>query len=114
MHNFFLTTIKLDEGEMEVGLHDVRDMLEKIGGSIGIDIGTSNNTVINVKLPLTLVIIPSIIIKVNDQNFAIPQVSLQEIVRLRQDDELRIEQVNEAPVLRLRNKLCQYYICKKC
>ncbi|MDX9977046.1 MAG: chemotaxis protein CheW [Candidatus Cloacimonadales bacterium] len=106
MHNFFLTTIKLDEGEMEVGLHDVRDMLEKIGGSIGIDIGTSNNTVINVKLPLTLVIIPSIIIKVNEQNFAIPQVSLQEIVRLRQgDDELRIEQVNEAPVLRLRNKL---------
>ena len=34
MHNFFLTTIKLDEGEMEVGLHDVRDMLEKIGGQL--------------------------------------------------------------------------------
>lgn len=105
-HNFFTFNAKLDEGEREVGLYDSRLLLEKIGGSINIDSDTGAQTVINIKLPLTLVIIPSIIITVNELNLCIPQVSLQEIVRLRSDDpEHRIEQVNDAPVLRLRNKL---------
>ncbi|HOQ80067.1 MAG TPA: chemotaxis protein CheW [Candidatus Cloacimonadota bacterium] len=105
-HNFFKNHMKLDHGEEEVGLVDARVMLEKIGGSISVDTGLANNTIINVKLPLTLVIIPSIIITVNEQNFAVPQVSLQEIVRLKVGDvEHKIEQVNDAPVLRLRNKL---------
>lgn len=105
-HNFFTYQVKLDEGEMEVGLYDSRILLEKIGGSINIDSDMGNRTIINIKLPLTLVIIPTIIITVNELNFALPQVSLQEIVRLRPDDpEHRIEEVNDAPVLRLRNKL---------
>ncbi len=105
-HNFFTFKVKLDEGETEVGLYDSRTLLEKIGGSINIDTDNNNHTIINIKLPLTLVIIPTIIITVGGLNFAIPQVSLQEIVRLRPDDpEHRIEEVNDAPVLRLRNKL---------
>ncbi|MBP7562966.1 MAG: chemotaxis protein CheW [Candidatus Cloacimonetes bacterium] len=106
LHNFLTFNMKLDDGEGHYGLYDARILLEKIGGSISIDSDTSNHTIINIKLPLTLVIIPSIIITVDSLNFAIPQVSLQEIVRLRADDkEHRIEQVNDAPVLRLRNKL---------
>ena len=105
-HDFFTFNVKLEDGEKEVTLQDARIMLEKIGGTVNIDSENGLSTVISIKLPLTLVIIPSIIITVNDLNFAIPQVSLQEIVRIRKDDpEHKIETVNDAPVLRLRNKL---------
>ncbi len=105
-NDLFPFIAKLDEGEKEVTLYNSRKLLEKIGGSISIDIDQNNNTTISVKLPLTLVIIPSIIITVNGLNFAIPQVALQEIVRFQSGDpERHIEQVNDSPVLRLRNKL---------
>lgn len=105
-NDFFTFNAKLEDGEQEVSLQDVRITLEKIGGTITIDSEEGKSTTINIKLPLTLVIIPSIIITVNKLNFAIPQVSLQEIVRIRKDDpDHKIEKVNNAPVLRLRNKL---------
>ncbi|MCK9328283.1 MAG: chemotaxis protein CheW [Candidatus Cloacimonetes bacterium] len=105
-NDFFTFNAKLEEGDKEVSLQEARIILEKIGGTVNLDSETGKSTYINIKLPLTLVIIPSIIITVNKLNFAIPQVSLQEIVRIRKDDpEQKIENVNGAPVLRLRNKL---------
>jgi len=105
-NDFFTFNARLDEGDKEVSLQDARIILEKIGGTITLDSDIGKSTIINIKLPLTLVIIPSIIITVNNLNFAIPQVSLQEIVRIRVNDpEHKIENINGAPVLRLRNKL---------
>ena len=97
---------RLEEGEQETSLYEAKLTLEKIGGTITVESDYGKHNIINIKLPLTLVIIPSIIVTVQKLNFAIPQVSLQEIVRLQADDkEHRIEMVNNSPVLRLRNKL---------
>ncbi|MDX9870612.1 MAG: hybrid sensor histidine kinase/response regulator, partial [Candidatus Cloacimonadales bacterium] len=89
-----------------VGMDVVKTNIEKLGGSVSIESTINVGTKINLKLPLTLAIIPSLIVKTNEMHFALPQVSLKELVRVKNDDENRkIEKVNESPVLRLRNNL---------
>ncbi len=103
---YYTFKITNEDGVQNVTLSNAREMLEKIGGTITIDSEPDRPTKINIKLPLTLVIVPSIIVSTQKQRFAIPQVSLREIVRITSEDKNRhIEMVNEAPVLRLRNKL---------
>ncbi|PID28915.1 MAG: chemotaxis protein CheA [Candidatus Cloacimonadota bacterium] len=94
-----------------VGMDVVRTNIEKIGGNITIDSALGKGTVFNLKLPLTLAIIPSLIVTVKEMNFALSQVALKRIVRIRADrgagdnNQLKIEMVNSSPVLRLKNKL---------
>lgn len=89
-----------------VGMDVVRTNIEKLGGTVSIDSRVDEGTRISLKLPLTLAIIPSLIISVNGQRFALPQMGLVELVRLKKTDLARkIEMVHDAPVLRLRDKL---------
>ncbi|MEA1973170.1 MAG: chemotaxis protein CheA, partial [Candidatus Cloacimonadota bacterium] len=89
-----------------VGMDVVKTNIEKLGGTVSINSKIGEGTSINLKLPLTLAIIPSLIVTVNDLQFALPQVALKELVRIKKgDDKRKIEQVNDAPVLRLRNQL---------
>ena len=89
-----------------VGMDVVRTNIEKLGGEVGIDSTPGKGTRINLKLPLTLAIIPSLIISAGGRTFAVPQVNLEELVRIRaRDVEKKIEEIQHKPVLRLRNKL---------
>jgi len=89
-----------------VGMDVVRTNIEDLGGTIDLDSRFGEGTRMRLKLPLTLAIIPSLLIKVCDRRFAIPQVSLDELVRLRNDDNKnKIEKVQGAEVLRLRGRL---------
>ncbi|MEW6290821.1 MAG: chemotaxis protein CheW [Thermodesulfobacteriota bacterium] len=89
-----------------VGMDVVRTNIEKLGGEVGIDSTPGKGTRINLKLPLTLAIIPSLIISAGGRTFAVPQVNLEELVRIRaRDIEEKIEEIQNRPVLRLRNKL---------
>jgi len=89
-----------------VGMDVVRTNIEKLGGEVGIDSTPGKGTRINLKLPLTLAIIPSLIISAGGRTFAVPQVNLEELVRIRtRDIEQKIEEIQHRPVLRLRNKL---------
>jgi two-component system chemotaxis sensor kinase CheA len=89
-----------------VGMDVVKTNIEKLGGSVSIDSKLDHGTTVNLKLPLTLAIIPSLIIKTEQMHFALPQVALKELVRVKKGDNNRkLEKVNDAPVLRLRNKL---------
>lgn len=89
-----------------VGMDVVKTNIEKLGGSVSIDSAINVGTTVNIKLPLTLAIIPSLIVKTENMYFALQQVSLKELVRVKNDDRnRRIEKVNESPVLRLRNNL---------
>ncbi|MCP4550128.1 MAG: hybrid sensor histidine kinase/response regulator [bacterium] len=89
-----------------VGMDVVRTNIEEIGGSIDIDSTLGQGSTITLKLPLTLAIIPSLIVAVAGRRFAIPQVSLEELVRLRKNDpKRRLEKIQGADVLRLRGKL---------
>jgi two-component system, chemotaxis family, sensor kinase CheA len=89
-----------------VGMDVVRTNLERIGGSIEIDTQLGVGTKINIKLPLTLAIIPSLIVRSGDDRFAIPQVNISELVRIKGGDVAsHIQEVQGAEVLRLRGTL---------
>ncbi len=89
-----------------VGMDVVRTNIEKIGGSIDLASKPGVGTTIRIKIPLTLAIIPALLIRSGHEEFAIPQVSLLELVRLEADEAVeRIERIAGAHVYRLRGRL---------
>lgn len=89
-----------------VGMDVVMTNLEKLGGIIEIDSKPGKGTDIQIKLPLTLAIIPSQIISVGKEKYAIPQVNLDELLRIPASQvKDRIEKVGDADVVRLRGNL---------
>ncbi|MCU0716251.1 MAG: chemotaxis protein CheA [Pirellula sp.] len=89
-----------------VGMDVVKTNIEKIGGSVDLQTQRHIGTTIRIKIPLTLAIIPAIIVLDNQRRYAIPQVNLVELVRLEGHDEVqKVEWIQGAPVYRLRGKL---------
>lgn len=89
-----------------VGMDVVRTNIEKIGGTVDIESPQGQGTTIRTKIPLTLAIIPALIIASGGQRYAIPQVSLLELVRLAPEQALHgIERMHGVPVYRLRGAL---------
>jgi len=89
-----------------VGLDVVKTNMDKIGGMIDIQSSPSKGTSFKFKLPLTLAIVPALIVKTCGDSFAIPQVNLVELVRLKgKDIQNKIEWIHNAPVYRLRDQL---------
>ena len=89
-----------------VGMDVVRTNITKLGGTVDIESVLGEGTNIIITLPLTLAIIPSLIVQVGKDRFAIPQVNIAELVRVSEDElESRLGKVKDAEVLRLRGKL---------
>lgn len=89
-----------------VGMDVVKTNIEKLGGTMEIMNNLGHGTTFRLILPLTLAIISSLIVEVEGQKFALPQVNLQEMVRVKPGDPWRrIERFRGAEVLRLRGKL---------
>jgi two-component system chemotaxis sensor kinase CheA len=89
-----------------VGMDVVKTNLDKLGGKIEIDSTLGRGTVFRIKLPLTLAIIPSLLVSENGQRYAIPQGSVSELIRIPANQvEDRIDFSAERPLLLLRNRL---------
>ena len=89
-----------------VGMDVVKTNLDKLGGSIEIESEVGKGTTISVKLPLTLAIIPCQIVVTGGERYAIPQVNLEELLRIPAAKvKERIERVGDAEVVRLRGNL---------
>ena len=89
-----------------VGMDVVRTNVEKIGGTVTIESRPGRGTTVRMKIPLTLAIIPALTIRSAGDRYAIPQVSLLELVRLEGEQAQRgIEWLHNAPVYRLRGNL---------
>ena len=89
-----------------VGMDVVRTNIDKIGGSVDVQSKLGTGTTVRMKIPLTLAIIPALIVTNRGDRYAIPQISLLELVRLEGEDaRKRIESVQGAPVYRLRGRL---------
>jgi len=89
-----------------VGMDVVKETFGKMGGVIDISSRIGHGTTISIKLPLTLAIIPTLIVAAEDTCFAIPQINIDEVVWLHGDDlyqELKI--VDDQEVYWLRGKL---------
>jgi two-component system, chemotaxis family, sensor kinase CheA len=89
-----------------VGMDVVKTNVEKIGGTVDVQSKRGQGTTVRVKIPLTLAIIPALVVTSGGDRFAIPQVNLTELVRVESDEvEKAIELVHGAPVYRLRGRL---------
>jgi two-component system chemotaxis sensor kinase CheA len=97
-----------------VGMDVVRTNIERIGGTVDVQSTAGKGTTVKVKIPLTLAIVPALIVTSAGQRFAIPQVSLLELVGLEGEEaRKRIEMVHGAPVYRLRGSLLPLVYLKR-
>ncbi len=110
-----------------VGMDVVKTNIEKIGGAIGLKSTPGAGTVFTIKIPLTLAIVSALIVESAGERFAIPQISVVELVRAgeagsaaaqavhteappgqakhEEAAQAEVERINDTPVLRLRDRL---------
>lgn len=84
-----------------VGMDIVRNHIERLGGMIEIDTKIGEGTLFRIKLPLTLAIIPGLLIGVSERTFVVPISNVYEIVRIQPDS---IQSVNGRPTILLREQ----------
>lgn len=87
-----------------VGMDVVRTNIAQLGGVVEIDSTQGKGTRLYLRVPLTLAIVPALIVRCAGQRFAIPQVSVQEIILLAEDGP-KLEIVQGTSVFRLREAL---------
>jgi two-component system chemotaxis sensor kinase CheA len=89
-----------------VGMDVVKTNIEKIGGVVDVQTRPGEGTTVRMKIPLTLAIIPALMVTSAGDRYAIPQVNLLELVRLEGDAAAKnIEDIHGSPVYRLRGRL---------
>lgn len=89
-----------------VGMDVVKTNLDQLGGSIEIESEVGKGSTLSIKLPLTLAIIPCQIVMTGGERYAIPQVNLEELLRIPAAKvKERVERVGDAEVVRLRGNL---------
>jgi two-component system, chemotaxis family, sensor kinase CheA len=89
-----------------VGMDVVRMNVEKIGGKVEIDSRIGKGTTLRMRIPLTMAIIPALIVRSINQSFALPQGALSELVHIPPElAAAAIEWIENAPLYRLRGKL---------
>ncbi len=91
----------------------VRTNIDQIGGTIDVKSVPGEGSSFTIKIPLTLAIVSALIVEAAGDRFAIPQLSVVELVRARSNSDHRIERIKDTPVLRLRNKLLPLMHLKK-
>ncbi len=88
-----------------VGMDVVRTNIEKIGGTIELNSIEGKGTTFTIKIPLTLAIVSALIVECGGERFAVPQISVLELVRASSKSDLKVEMIADSPVLRLRDRL---------
>jgi two-component system chemotaxis sensor kinase CheA len=89
-----------------VGMDVVRANVERVGGSVEVESRLGVGTTLRMRVPLTLAIVPSLVVRSGGQSFALPQSALVELVDLpRRDIEQVVQQMGSSEVYRLRESL---------
>jgi two-component system chemotaxis sensor kinase CheA len=85
-----------------VGMDVVRTNVERLGGSVEVTTEPGRGTTFKIRIPLTLAIVAALLVEAGGRRYAIPQVDVQELVRIDAGD---VERVYDVPVVRLRERL---------
>jgi two-component system, chemotaxis family, sensor kinase CheA len=89
-----------------VGMDVVRANVEKVGGSVEVESRRGEGTTLRLRVPLTLAIVPSLVVRSGGQSFALPQSALVELVDIPQREYARVvQQIGSAELYRLRERL---------
>ena len=84
-----------------VGMDVVRTMITKLNGSIDISSEENKGTQIRIRVPLTLAILPTLMVSFEEDSYAIPLTSVQEIFDYNSD---LINEIDGQMMVRLRDK----------
>jgi two-component system chemotaxis sensor kinase CheA len=88
-----------------VGMDVVKTNIEAIGGTVDVSSARGVGTTVRVRVPLTLAIVPALVVRCGAERFALPLAAVGELLALRPDGGLRVEGLASAPVIRLRGRL---------
>ena len=88
-----------------VGMDVVKSTFEKLGGAIDLETNIGSGTKIIIHLPTTLTIMSSLIVRIEGDRYAVPHSELKEVILVRPEDEVQIEEIRERKVYRLRGNL---------
>lgn len=89
-----------------VGMDVVRTNIEAIGGTVEIHSRSGLGTTVRVHVPLTLAIMPALIVHCAGERFAVPQAAVNELLPVRRTAAgSLIEGLPHAPVMRVRGRL---------
>lgn len=88
-----------------VGMDVVKSTFEKLGGAIDLETKLGSGTKIIIHLPTTLTIMSSLIVRIEGDRYAVPHSELKEVILVRPEDEIQIEEIRERKVYRLRGNL---------
>jgi two-component system chemotaxis sensor kinase CheA len=89
-----------------VGMDVVRTNVQKVGGSVEVDSTLGSGTTLRLRVPLTLAIVPALVVRSGGQSFALPQHSLIELVHLASHaSDAAIERIGSTEIFRLRDSL---------
>ena len=88
-----------------VGMDVVRCNIEAIGGTVDVRSTQGKGTTFIIKIPLTLAIVPALIVEAAGERFALPQTAVLELVHVRPGSEHSIRRINGARILCLREQL---------
>ncbi len=88
-----------------VGMDVVRTNIEKIGGTIDLQSVPGKGTHFSIHIPLTLAIVPTLLVRAGEERYAIPQRAVQELIHVSRKTPEKIETLGDFPVLRLREHI---------
>lgn len=88
-----------------VGMDVVKANIESLGGKIQVQTVLGAWTSFTITVPLTLAILPALIISSHGRRFAIPQANVQELIKIDDQHSLHVEEISGSRVFRLRNQL---------
>ncbi len=89
-----------------VGMDVVRANVERVGGSVELESRAGQGTTLRMRVPLTLAIVPALVVESGGQSFALPQGSLVELAHVpRAEAETAIERIGSTELYRLREEL---------
>jgi two-component system chemotaxis sensor kinase CheA len=88
-----------------VGMDVVRTNIEKIGGTIDLESRVGHGSCFTIRIPLTLAIVSALIVESDQCRYALPQLNVQELIKISPDSNDKIEWVGGKPVLRFRERI---------
>jgi len=89
-----------------VGMDVVRANVEKVGGSVEVESRRGEGTTLRLRVPLTLAIVPSLVVKSGGQYFALPQSALVELVDIpKRESGGAVQRIGSSELYRLRERL---------
>jgi two-component system chemotaxis sensor kinase CheA len=97
-----------------VGMDVVKSNIEKIGGSVDVNSVVGTGSTFKLKIPLTLAIVPALVVESGHETYAIPQINLVELVRIEEEDDAQIETIHKSEFFRLRGDLIPIFRLNNC